>query len=110
VTASTAADTSFNNFYSQHFLPEHHHPGNRALHILGTVASVVWVPAVLIAGQPWWLLGYPLVHVLPGLLGHRLFERNAAVGDVRVLRQDFPLLWFVRANHRMTWHWLRRAR
>jgi hypothetical protein len=109
VTASTTEDTAFDDFYRQHYLPEHQHPRNRALHIFGTLAGVVWVPAVLIAGQPAWLLAFPLVHVLPGLLGHRLFERNAAVGDVRVLRKDFPPLWFVRANHRMTWDWLRRA-
>ena len=46
---------------------------------------------------------YPLLHAAPGLLGHRLFERNLAVGDVRVTRSDYSPLWFIIANHRMTW-------
>ena len=50
----------------------------------------------------WWMLLFPLVHVAPGLIGHRLFDRNEAVGDARVFRTDFPLWWFVVANHRMT--------
>jgi hypothetical protein len=57
-----------------------------------------------------------VVHAVPGLLGHRLFERNAAVGDLRVTRQDHSPLWFIAANHRMSWelltrgfHWRSRA-
>ena len=48
---------------------------------------------------PWLAFAYPVVHAAPGLAGHRLFERNAAVGDVRVLRRDFPMAWFVLGNH-----------
>ena len=39
--------------------------------------------------------------------GNRLFERNAVVGDVRVLRRDFSTLWFIAGNHVMTTLWLR---
>jgi hypothetical protein len=38
----------------------------------------------------------------PGLIGHRLFDRDAEVGDLRITRSDYPLWWFIRANHRMT--------
>ena len=94
---------NFNQFYDHHFLAEHQHPGNVALHIFGTVAGAAFVPATLLSAQPWWALLYPIVHAVPGLLGHRLFERNATVGDVRVLRNDFPLWWFIIGNHRLTW-------
>jgi hypothetical protein len=56
------------------------------------------------------VLLFPVVHALPGLVGHRLFERDAAVGDVRVLRRDFSPLWFIVANHLMAWQLLRRQR
>jgi hypothetical protein len=107
VNAPTTRTVSFNDFYEQHFLPEHQHPINRGLHLLGTFAALAWVPAWLWLGQPAWLLLFPVVHAGPGLVGHRLFERSAAVGDVRVLRKDFSPLWFIAANHRMAWHWLR---
>lgn len=74
----------------------------------GTLAGAAWLPASFAAGQPWLALLYPLVHAAPGLLGHRLFERNAAVGDVRVLRRDFLPLWFIAASHVLTWRLLRR--
>jgi hypothetical protein len=91
------------------FLPEHRHPANVALHVLGTVAGLVWLPAVVLAGWPWLVLLFPLVHAAPGLLGHRLVERNAAVGDVRVTRTDYPPHWFIAGNHRMVWDLLRRG-
>ena len=58
--------------------------------------------AVLLVGSPWFALAFPVVHALPGLIGHRLFERNAAVGDIRVTRKDHPPLWFIAGNHLMT--------
>jgi hypothetical protein len=95
---------SFAEFYEQHFLPEHRHPANVALHVAGTLLGLAWLPIALFAlGSPLWLLLFPLIHAAPGLIGHRLFERNAAVGDVRVLRKDFPSRWFIVANHRMSW-------
>jgi hypothetical protein len=43
-----------------------------------------------------------VVHAVPGLVGHRLFERNAVVGDARWRRTDLPGWWFIVGNHRMT--------
>jgi hypothetical protein len=63
---------------------------------------VLWVAAS--RGGPAWLaalLLFPVVHAVPGLIGHRLFQRSAdaRVGDLRVLRTDFPLRYFLFGNH-----------
>lgn len=89
----------FADFYREHFRAEHQHPANVSLHVLGVLGSAVWLVVTINSQMPWLALAYPVVHAAPGLLGHRLFERNAAVGDVRVLRRDFPLAWFLLANH-----------
>ena len=95
--------SSFSQFYREVFLPEHRHPANVALHVLGTLAALVFLAGTLTLWQPWFALLFPVVHAGPGLVGHRLFERNAAVGDMRVTRKDFPALWFIAGNHRMSW-------
>ncbi|MFM7735476.1 MAG: Mpo1-like protein [Alphaproteobacteria bacterium] len=112
VDARSAPEPSseFESFYRDHFLAEHRHPVVILLHAIGCVASFSWVAWCLVRLHwPWTLLAlaYPVVHALPGLVGHRLFERNEAVGDLRVLRKDFPLPWFIAANHRLTWDALR---
>jgi hypothetical protein len=99
----------FATFYAQVFLPEHQHPANVALHVLGTVFSLVALWAVLAAGWPWLALLYPVAHAAPGLLGHRLFERSKEVGDLRVMRKDYSPLWFIAGNHLMTWELLRKG-
>lgn len=93
--------TSFDTFYRDHFLAEHSHPANLALHVAGAVGSALLVVWALASAQPWWALTFPIAHVAPGLVGHRLFERSAAVGDLRVGRRDFPLWWFVAGNYRL---------
>jgi hypothetical protein len=71
-------------------------------HVLGTLLGIFWLLACFASGHYFWLLLFPLVHAAPGLIGHRLAERNEAVGDIRVTRKDFPLWWFIRANHQLT--------
>lgn len=95
---------NFNEFYHRVFLPEHQHPINVALHMLGTIAGLGYIVAVLTLPVLWWpaLLLFPVVHVGPGLVGHRWLERNVAVGDARWRRTDFPGWWFILANHCMT--------
>jgi hypothetical protein len=91
-------------FYAGPYRSDHRHPVNLALHIVGTVAGLaLLVAAVTAAIAPWWALAFPIVHAAPGLIGHRLFDRNTDVGDLRINRGDYPLWWFIRANHRMTW-------
>lgn len=92
----------FRAFYRDVFLPEHRSAANIALHILGVLLSAAVVAYAIGTAQYWYLLAYPIVHALPGLIGHRLFERNAAVGDVRLNRRDHPLVWFIVGNHMMT--------
>jgi hypothetical protein len=104
-----AAAKTFSDFYRQIFLPEHQHTGNIALHVAGTLGSIAFVVFMFINATPWWALLHPVLHALPGLLGHRLWERNAAVGDVRVTRKDYPPLWFIAGNHWMTWDVLTKA-
>jgi hypothetical protein len=99
---SNAQRLPFSRFYREVFLAEHTHPANIALHVLGTLASLAFVPLVIVYFSLWWLLLYPVIHALPGLLGHRLFERNASVGDVRVMRKDYPGVWFIAGNHLLT--------
>jgi hypothetical protein len=98
-----SSSLTFSDFYRSVFLPEHRHPANVALHVLGTVLGLALVPAALALGLPWLILAFPVVHAAPGLIGHRLFERNAAVGDIRVTRKDHSPLWFIAGNHRMSW-------
>jgi len=93
----------FELFYQQEFLREHRHPANIAMHVLGTVLSAAFLGWVLTQSFWWAALLYPLIHGLPGLAGHRLFERSAALGDLRIDRKDFPLWWFILANHRLCW-------
>jgi hypothetical protein len=94
----------FMAFYRHHFLPEHRHPVNVALHVLGTLMGLAYVPLVLLAPPLWWfaLLLFPVVHAAPGLLGHRWLERSVTVGDARWRRKDFPGWWFIVGNHLMT--------
>ena len=102
---------NFEDFYQRVFLPEHTHPINVALHMLGTFAGLGYIIAVLTLPVHWLpaLLGFPVVHAVPGLIGHRWLERNVAVGDARWRRTDFPGWWFIVANHRMTAERLRNA-
>ncbi len=75
---------------------------NVALHVLGTVLGITFVAAVLLFSTPWLVIAFPVVHAAPGLIGHRLFERSLAVGDIRVTRTDYSPMWFIAANHVMT--------
>ena len=93
----------FWTFYRDHFQAEHQHPVNRALHIFGTLLGTAFIPLTLMSPWAWLVVLYPVVHAVPGLVGHRLFERNAQVGDVRVMRKDFSPLWFIAGNHVLTY-------
>lgn len=94
----------FETSYREVFLPEHRHPLNVALHIGGTLAGLAWIPVALSAPGLWKLsvLLFPVVHAAPGILGHRLLERSAEVGDARWRRTDYSPWLFIVANHRLT--------
>lgn len=92
---------TFRQFYATTYRADHRHPVNLALHIIGVFAGIALIIASLTVWPLWTIIGFPLVHVAPGLLGHRLFDRDAAVGDLRLTRTDYPLWWFLVANHLM---------
>ncbi len=108
-TAETAPAVTFADFYRDHYLAEHQRPVNVALHMAGTVGGLGYVAWVLAAAPLYWLALFPVVHALPGLLGHSVFERNPTVGDARLLRRDFALWWFIAANHLLLWRLIRRG-
>ena len=93
---------SFSEFYKDHYRADHQHPVNVALHILGTIAGLGLIVLAFTLIPLWWALLFPIVHAAPGLIGHRLFDRDDAVGDFRLSRTDFPLYWFIVANHILT--------
>jgi hypothetical protein len=105
--APAEQESSFKQFYTHTFLPEHQQPLNVALRVFGTVAGLVWLVAMPFLGLWYLVLLFPAVHAVPGLIGHRLVERSAAVGDIRVTRKDFPVWWFIVGNHLMTWDLVR---
>jgi hypothetical protein len=92
---------SFHDFYATVYREDHQHPINLALHIIGVFAGLGLIGASLTVWPLWAMLGFPIAHVAPGLIGHRLFDRDDEVGDIRLTRTDFPLWWFLIANHLM---------
>jgi hypothetical protein len=92
----------FRDFYETAYRADHQHPANLALHMAGTAAGIAVVVAALTVVSPWWLLAAPVAHGAPGLIGHRLFDRNPEVGDLRIVRAKYPAHWFIAANHLMT--------
>jgi hypothetical protein len=93
---------SFMDFYRKDYWDEHKVPVNIAIHMAGTIAGLLLLIASVTVISAWWALAFPVVHVVPGLIGHRLFERAEAIGDARIFRTDVPGWWFIIANHMMT--------
>ncbi len=93
----------FKNFYNDVFLPEHQNTFTVFFHVLGTLMGLLLFPVTIFLISPFWILSFPIVHGLPGILAHKFFERNEKVGDLRINRKDYPLLWFIFANHILTY-------
>jgi hypothetical protein len=92
---------TFRTFYRTTYRDDHRHPANLALHVIGVFLGLGVIAASLTV-WPWWtIVAFPAAHGVPGLIGHRLFDRNQAVGDIRITRKDHPLWWFIIANHLM---------
>jgi hypothetical protein len=97
------ARPNFRVFYRGDYAADHRHPVNLALHAFGTITGIALLAATALGTiTAWWALAFPIVHVGPGLIGHRFFDRDEAIGDIRLLRTDYPLWWFLIANHIMT--------
>lgn len=67
--------TSYAEFWP-FYLREHARPANRAVHYVGTIASVLGLAAAVVAGAWIWLLIIPLLGYGPAWIGHFLIERN----------------------------------
>lgn len=91
----------FNTFYKTEYRSDHQHPANLALHIFGVLAGLGLIAASFTIWPLWTILGFPVVHIAPGLIGHKYFDRDEELGDIRLTRTDFPLWWFLIANHLM---------
>jgi hypothetical protein len=101
VTEQIKKEVSFSEFYKTVYRTDHRHPINLALHIIGVFAGIGVIVASLTIWPLWALIGFPIAHVAPGLIGHRFFDRDTSLGDLRVTRTDYPLWWFLIANHLM---------
>jgi hypothetical protein len=101
VQKHSGVKTTFKSFYETAYRSDHRHPANLALHIVGVVAGLALIGASFTVWPLWTVLAFPVVHVVPGLLGHRLFDRDETLGDMRITRTDYPLWWFLVANHLM---------
>ena len=86
---------SFEEFWP-HYVGEHRHPVNRALHYAGTSMAIGTVAAAAVTWNPLWLLATPVVGYGPSWVGHFVFEGNRPAtfrhplwslrGDLRMLR------------------------
>jgi hypothetical protein len=83
---------TFEEFWP-HYLGEHLHPANRALHFAGTCA-VYGIVALALLQSPRWFLLAPFVGYGFAWVGHFFVERN------RPATFMYPL-WSQRANFRM---------
>jgi hypothetical protein len=99
---TSAKRGSFKQFYNGAYRDDHATMGNRVFHIAGTLAGLALIAVSLTVVSLWWALAFPIVHAVPGLVGHRLFERNSALGDIRVFQGKYPGHWYMLANHMMT--------
>jgi hypothetical protein len=96
-------DSNFMKFYKNNYLKEHSHNGTICFHVFGTILGIAWIFFSMFYINLIWIILFPLIHALPGILGHKIFERNEDVGDIRITRKDFPLIWFIFANHILTY-------
>ena len=104
VTMPNVKGAGFWEFYRGEYASDHQHPANVALHVIGTIAGLMLIAASFLVIPLWWALTFPVVHAVPGLIGHRLYDRNETIGDARITRTDYPLYWFIVANHLLTAH------
>ena len=91
---------NFNEYY-EFYLNKHKSPGNRRLHIVGNLLTLMFVVLVIWFGVWWLLLLTPFIVYLPAFPGHLFFEKNKPA-----LFSSNPL-WAKAADLRMMWDILR---
>jgi hypothetical protein len=75
-----------------YYVSQHHHPGNRTLHVVGTAATLLCLAAAL--REPLFLLACPFMGYGFAWVGHFFVERN------RPATFEYPL-WSLRGDFRM---------
>ena len=84
---------TFDEFWP-HYLRAHRHPVNRALHFVGTAATLGTIASAVATLHPAWLFLLPVAGYGPAWAGHFVFERN------RPATWQHPL-WSLRGDLKM---------
>lgn len=66
---------TFAEFYP-FYLSEHANPTCRRLHFVGTTLAIACLVALVVTGNPWWLLAAPVAGYGFAFIGHFAFEKN----------------------------------
>lgn len=66
---------SFAEFYP-FYLSEHANRACRRLHFVGTSLVIGCLAALIVTGNPWWLLAVPVAGYGCAWIGHFAFEKN----------------------------------
>jgi hypothetical protein len=85
---------TFDEFWL-HYVRQHRHPANRALHLAGTVLAVGIAGVAVAKKKPWLLLLAPVVGYGLSFSGHFIFEKNLPVTfshPMDALRADFVMV------------------
>ena len=93
-TMKTDARIATYSAYWAYYISQHQHPGNRALHYLGSMSVLILAVAAPTL-QVWWLVPAALACAFgPGMIGHALIEKTPAD------RHHYPL-WAIASDFRM---------
>jgi hypothetical protein len=107
---STPQFSSYKEFFI-FYLRAHSHPGNRALHLCGSLLGLAVVVAAIAVGHPWYALLWPVIGYGFAWFGHFVVEGN------RPATFGHPWWSFI-SDYRMVWlmitgrlgSWMRQAK
>jgi hypothetical protein len=96
--ATTPKDSGFRSFaeFYPFYLSEHRNPVSRVLHYIGTWGAVLCFAALIVSGEPLWLLGALVSGYAFAWIGHYGFEHNRPATfrfPFYSLASDFRMWW-----------------